>query len=210
MIRQTSIFACVLGLSFTAQADVLTGTNASVIEWGFAGTGPVTEGPALLYPSTITITGGTGPIADVNVTLLQGLHTWADDMEIALVSPSGTVVELMNDAGGSNDIAGDLTFDDEATMEIGDLTGDGFEGFGTFRPSVYEVGMNNPLADGSMLSLFDGESANGNWSLYVFDDAAGDTGQFMDGWSIEITLVPAPASAGLLGLSGLALSRRRR
>ena len=203
--------AIVAGIAGTASADVIAGSNNAILEWGFAGTGAVTAGETTLFPSDIAIANGaTNIITDVNVTLKTGAHTWADDMEISLRSPSGTVVVLMQDAGGSDDIAGSLTFDDQAAGMIDDATGT-FTGSGTYQPSVYSTATTTaPAPTGVGLSAFNGENANGTWSLFVFDDAGGDTGAFSDGWNIELTVIPAPASAALLGLGGIAAIRRRR
>ena len=72
------------------------------------------------------------------------------------------------------------------------------------------VGSTAPAANAVGLAAFNGEDANGTWSLFVFDDAGADTGAFTDGWNIELTVIPAPASAVLLGLGGIAAIRRRR
>jgi subtilisin-like proprotein convertase family protein len=198
------------GIAGTASADVISETNSAVIEWGILGTGPVTSGEATLFPSDIGVAGAVGAITDVNVTLHGGAHTWADDMEIALRSPSGSVVILMQDAGGSDDIAGDITFDDQAAAPIDDATGT-FTGSGSYMVSVYDIGTSTaPAATGADLSAFNGEDANGTWSLFVFDDAGGDTGAFSGGWTLDIVTIPAPASAALLGLGGIAAIRRRR
>ena len=206
-------FAVILsaGVACTASADVISGTNSTILEWGFAGTGAVTAGETTLFPSGIVIANGaTNIVTDVNVTLNRGSHTWADDMEISLRSPSGTVVVLMQDAGGSDDIAGDLTFDDQAAGMIDDATGT-FTGSGTYQPSVYSTATTTaPAPTGVGLSAFNGENANGTWDLFVFDDAGADTGSFAGGWTLDLVVVPAPASAALLGLGGLAAIRRRR
>ena len=36
------------------------------------------------------------------------------------------------------------------------------------------------------LATFDGINPNGEWQLFVADDAGGDTGQLVEGWSITI------------------------
>ncbi|HED54817.1 MAG TPA: PEP-CTERM sorting domain-containing protein [Phycisphaerales bacterium] len=51
--------------------------------------------------------------------------------------------------------------------------------------------------------------AAGNWSIFITDNAGGDTGT-VETISLEFTAVPAPASLALLGLGGLAATRRRR
>ncbi|GAB5497389.1 MAG: hypothetical protein Phyf2KO_24690 [Phycisphaerales bacterium] len=202
------------GIAGTASADVISETNPAVIEWGTQGTGVVTDGPAILFPSNINVAGANGPISDVNITLNDGVHTWADDMEIVLVSPSGTAVMVMADAGGNDNFAGSVTFDDQAAGPIGDTgqgANDDLDFSGKFQTSVYGTTFSTtaPATSGTLLSLFNGEDANGTWSLYVYDDAGADTGSFQ-GWTLDIVTVPAPASAALLGLGGLAAARRRR
>src|SRR5215210_6212034 len=71
--------------------------------------GTVTNGPATPYPSPITVSGLSGTITDVNVTILDfttfpdvgGFH-WAEDTDLEVSSPAGTGVILMSDAGGDN------------------------------------------------------------------------------------------------------------
>ena len=200
----------VLALSTVASADNVTETNSAVLEWGTAGTGPVTSGAVLLYPSDITLAGVNGDITDVNVTLNGVSHTWSDDLEVALAF-NGTIVELWNDAGGSDDPNGDVTFDDQAAAPIDD--GSFAAGSGTFQVSAYSVGINNPAATGSTLADFNGQGANGTWSLYVWDDAAADTGSIAGGWTLNVVTsnIPEPTSAGLLacGLAGLMIRRRK-
>ncbi|MCB9214175.1 MAG: proprotein convertase P-domain-containing protein [Alteromonas sp.] len=106
-------------------------------------------------------------------------HTWAADIEMVLVSPSGTRLALSTDNGDDDglDVAADLVFMDSSANEIG--TWDGgppaadyrAEGGGNTYPVAFGDG---PGAD--MNVVFDGEDINGNWTLEINDDAGGDVG----------------------------------
>lgn len=196
----------------SASADVISETNSASLDWGLSGSGnPITVGPTTLYPSEINVAGATGAIVDVNVSLNGGQIDDTEDLNIVVVSPAGTVVGLITGAGGADPVTGDIIFDDAAAGMIPDNNFPG--GSGTYQPSVHggvSGVVTNPLADGSVLSLFNGEDANGTWSLYVYDAFMGGTGAFSGGWTLDIVTVPAPASAALLTVGGLAAARRRR
>lgn len=205
--------AVVAGLAGAASADHTQYTNSSVLEWGTIGTSAVTSGPTTLFPSSINVS-DTNAVLDVYVVLHGGSHTWFSDLEITLESPNGTFLRLLDfsGTGNSDDIAGDLGFDDAAASQAPATTGSG-DPTGIWQVSDYSgtstLGAGLPN-DGSALSVFDGESAAGDWNLYVYDQFGGDTGSFQGGWSIFINTVPAPASAALLGLAGIAGVSRRR
>lgn len=212
-----NVFGIVMaaGVAATASADVISETNPAIIDWGFIGTSQVTQGAAQLYPSGIMVAGASGPITDVNITLHEGNHTWVADLEITLVSPAGTAVRVLDLTGVQNadTIDGDITFDDQAAELFPDDDTDGTIS-GTFQVSDFENEDFDPVnaaasSFGLDMSAFNGEDANGMWSLYINDENAADTGTF-DGWTLDIVTVPAPASAALLGLGGLAAARRRR
>jgi subtilisin-like proprotein convertase family protein len=110
-------------------------------------------------PFNLLVTGGPNSIADLNV-FLDLTHTFPGDLDITLTSPTGTVVELTSDNGGTtDDLFATVTFDDEAVASIVTITAPG----GVFQPE-------------GALSGFDGENANGTWTLNVVDDAGGDVG----------------------------------
>src|SRR5262249_56925522 len=72
-------------------------------------------------PSDITASGFTGVVTDVNVFVNGLSHATPDDLEMLLVSPSGQKTDLMNDAGGTADIAGlNISFNDQAAGKIPD------------------------------------------------------------------------------------------
>jgi len=150
-----------------------------------------TTGPANPYPSTITVTGLTGPIIKVTATLNDLTHTFPDDIDILLVGPDGiTNTILMSDAGGEADIASvTLTFDDLAANFLPD---DSQLVSGTFKPSNYQtppedfpVGAPPPSAIVG-LSNFNGMNPNGTWKLFIADDGEDDTG-FISSWALSIT-----------------------
>ena len=62
-------------------------------------------GPASVYPSTITVSGVTGTVHQVIVTLHNLSHPFPDDLDMLLVGPGGQRVILMSDAGGGHDPA---------------------------------------------------------------------------------------------------------
>jgi hypothetical protein len=41
--------------------------------------------------------------------------------------------------------------------------------------------------------------------LFIFDSAPGDQGSIIGGWSMNITTIPEPSAACLLGLAAVAL-----
>jgi subtilase family serine protease len=67
--------------------------------------------------STITVSGATGTIGDLNVNLTLH-HTYDADLVITLISPTGKSVTLASKNGGSRDNFVSTIFDDQATTLI--------------------------------------------------------------------------------------------
>lgn len=196
----------VAGLAAAANAQTFVNTTPILIPAGAPG---ATTGIASPYPSTINVSGISYVPTDVTIRLLNGRHTFADDLDIIVVSPNGTSY-LMSDVGGSGDIVSTLTFND-AGAALPD-SGTAPLGAGPWRPSNF-VAENLPAPApagpyGLSLLALAGTNPNGAWNLFINDDLGGDSGAFDGGW--EITFVPAPGSLALLGLAGLAAGRRRR
>src|SRR5207247_124341 len=120
-------------------------------------------------------------------------HTYPDDLDILLVGPGGQKVLLLSDVGGPRVNAVNnttLTLADDAAAAVPD---EGPMVGGTYKPSQAEDGdiFAAPAPGGpyaGTLSAFNGLSANGPWSLYVFDDTPGDQGSLAGGWSLTIEL----------------------
>jgi uncharacterized repeat protein (TIGR01451 family) len=149
------------------------------------------HGSASPYPSTISVTGLAGLVGKVAVSLKGVTHGFPDDIDILLVSPSGQKVVLMSDTGGGHSITNlNLAFDDSASAGLPDTAQ---IGSGTYKPTDFEPGDNFPPpapvgAVSAFLSALNGSNPNGNWSLYVVDDATGDSG-LISNWSLSITTI---------------------
>ncbi len=156
-----------------------------------AGAPVTTTGPANPYPSTIAVSGVAGQVVDVDVTLHDLSHEHPADLDILLVSPTGTRSILMSDHGNSTDISNaTLTFDDEAPTAL-PTASQLFTGI--FTPSNNGDGDVLPAPaptgpHGATLSAHDGSDPNGNWQLFVFDDAGNDVGS-LESWSLKLTIL---------------------
>ncbi len=129
--------------------------------------------------STVAVTDNK-IIQDVNVTITNITHTYNGDLDIFMIAPDATEVELSTDNGGSGENYINTVFDDSAATSISAGTS---PFTGTFKP------------EGSLAS-FNGKNATGTWTLEVTDDAGGDTGT-LNGWSITFTYPPQSCGTSL-------------
>jgi subtilisin-like proprotein convertase family protein len=149
------------------------------------------------YGTTITVSGSTRPVTDLNLTLAGFSHEYPDDVIVMLVGPRGQKAVVMADVGGSGTVTDlNLTLDDEAAAALPDETD---LVSGSFRPADYDTATAFPApADstgaGSALSVFDGTDPNGTWQLFVADDAGSDVGSISRGWSLQISTPDVPTA----------------
>jgi subtilisin-like proprotein convertase family protein len=154
---------------------ITTASNAPITIPAFGATGSGVSSP---YPVPIAVSGKTGAITDVNLTIPGLAHTWPGDLSMVLQSPSGTAVRIMSSNCGSADILNkDFTFDDAAATVIG--AGSCTAG-GTFKVTTNAPGSLPAPAPAApyaaALSAFNGESPNGQWKLFINDAASADGG----------------------------------
>jgi subtilisin-like proprotein convertase family protein len=173
----------------------LTAGSASAITSTFSNSSVITipdSGTATPYPSTINVSGFAGNVQKVTATLHNLHHTDLNDIAVLLVGPSGTNSLLMGRVGGSDD-AGiiTLTFDQSSPFA---LNPDNTAVSGTFRPSQESTKvepLDPPAPAGPTypadLDLFNGTPANGEWKLFIQDEAAVDEGLVGGGWSLDVT-----------------------
>jgi subtilisin-like proprotein convertase family protein len=171
-----------------------------------------TVGTANPYPSNITVSGLTGLTTNVTVTLNNLNHTFPDDLDVLLVSPTGQNLVVMSDAGGSVDVSNTmLTFDDAAAAAI---TDNGPLGSGSFKPSQFVAGDTFPApapapsANTTFAASFNGADPNGTWSLYIVDDTGVDQGVIGNGWSLSITTDAGPFPSSFSNASPIFINDR--
>ena len=126
--------------------------------------------------SNTIVSGVSGIITDINVQVNITM-TWNSDLDVFLVHPDGTRVELFTDVGGSSENFTNTVLDDQAATSI---TAGTAPFTGSFRP------------EGSLATL-NSKSANGTWRLELSDDAGGDEAT-LNNWTLII-------SAGEISLS---------
>jgi subtilisin-like proprotein convertase family protein len=179
-----------------------TFSNPAAMMIPASGTGAATGAPASPYPSTITVSGAPTTITKLTMRIKNFNHSFADDVDLLLVSPSGRKMIVMSDAGGSTVATNlNITLDDDAASVLPDGAG---LASGTFKPSNYPADQDlfpapapaspylspQPGGTDTLTSAFtgmDGGNPNGTWSLYVIDDAPMEIGNINGGW--EITLI---------------------
>lgn len=171
-----------------------SGALAQLTFNGGAGTIP-SSGASTPYPSNITVSGTTGTITSMTVTINGMNHTWTDDVDIVLVGPNAQNIILMSDCCGSGELINtNVTFDDAAATTVPAATTN--LSSGSYRPTINGVANNAapcpaPSALTTLAAAFNGASANGTWSLYVWDDTGGDSGNWAS-WSITINGIALP------------------
>ena len=153
-----------------------TGTTSGI----FTSTTPIAipENDAATIVGDQVVDDLDGEITDVNVQL-DIAHSWNEDLQVTLISPSGTRIELFNAVGGSSDNFVGTILDDQATTPIGQ----GSAPFtGAFVPS-------------QSLAVLNGENPNGTWQLEVTDTFAADGG-VVTAWTLDITTSGSTSGPG--------------
>jgi subtilisin-like proprotein convertase family protein len=175
--------------------------SVSLLGQTYSNTAPITindGGPANPFPSAINVTGATTSITTMTITINGLSHTWPDDVDMVVVSPSGVGFAFLSDVGSGTDV-------NNVTYTISDAAAAPFtntvNASGTYRPTDFFVDaygtipfpVQNPAPAGSatFASVFGGLNANGQWRLYILDDVFTDVGTVSGGWSINFA-VPVP------------------
>jgi len=126
---------------------------------------------------------GTACSATAGSTTVGLDHTFVNDLQIDLKSPTGTLVTVINRTdGGGNNFCQTL-LDDTSGTNIQTAATASAPFTGTWQPA-------NPL------STFGGEAITGTWELHATDFFTGDIGNIR-AWSVTVT--PAVCNAPLPG-----------
>ncbi len=176
-----------------------TGPSHPIPDNGYNGTTASMASATITFPVQGTIT-------NVQVLNLAVTHTWIGDLTIKLISPTLTVITMLNRPGstapddGTDNPAGDSS-NISASSPIGflDASPDSAETMGNTLAGTGIVCLNDgrcsyfPAADTAApgnLASFNGQEASGNWVLSIGDSAAIDTGTLV-GFCLDIQLASA-------------------
>ena len=173
------------------------------------------------YPSEIAVSGLTGNITNVSVTLNGMSHSWYGDLNVLLVAPGGQKIALMQRVGttspdsgvgcGSDFTSATVTFDTAAATDLSACPN--VSGTTTYLPTIgvrqtdsFAPAPVGPYSDD--LTTLNGAAAgqNGTWRLYLSDHAADDTGQIAGGWVLNFTTDAPTTTCASEGYTGTKLS----
>jgi subtilisin-like proprotein convertase family protein len=168
----------------------------------FTNSGAITipyVGPGSPYPSSIQVSGLTNGATDLSIgkvtaTLNGFSHSWPQDVEVALVSPAGLELMLMEHTGAFYGVSNLVLTFDSTPAAAQSLPEESALVSGTFLPTEYSPFDTLPNlapvpAGNTNLAVFNGADPNGLWSLYVYDDTQGNNGVITSGWSLSFTAV---------------------
>jgi subtilisin-like proprotein convertase family protein len=160
--------------------------------------------PATPYPSVQFVTGLVGQITKITVMVKGFNHADFNDVGILIQSPSGTVVELMRNVGGTNTPFDtrefNLVFDDAAVNSVVPPSATSFflpgDDLVTLPITIYRKPTQGPSGNYPLpapqvfpfqttLAAFIGELPNGCWSLWVCDFANLDSGYMLFGFEVD-------------------------
>jgi subtilisin-like proprotein convertase family protein len=139
---------------------------------------------ASLTTTSLTVP-AAGTLLDVDVAL-DITHPYDQDLNVYLVSPQGTRVELFTGVGGTGANFTGTTLDDEASRTIASA---GAPFSGSFKPE-------------GLLSALDGQRIAGTWKLEITDTHSGYAGT-LNSWSLTLRYAPVAPGVTVTPTSGL-------
>ncbi len=153
-----------------------------------------------LYSSNINVTGYTGVIFNLAITINGFSHSYPGDVSIVLESPTGQKLLIQDasfDAPASNktytisDAGAILMPASGAVNTNGSYRPTSHYGFNFFNAPGPGSTYSNPgpanSGSATFAAAFNNVSPNGIWKLWVRDFTSGDVGNIAGGWSMSFT-----------------------
>lgn len=207
----TSVVACLLIIAAKSSPAATT-----IVDYTVNDTIP-DNNPVGYADNRVIINSPISSITSVEVRLIVS-GGWNGDLYAHLSHSSGFSV-LLNRPGktgmdtiGSPSSGFNVTFSDDAFSDIHTMIPGSGLVTGFWQPDAREIDPDLVLDTDprtAYLSSFQGLNANGTWTLFVVDNAAGDEGTLL-GWGLTILGTPEPSRAMLLMLGSVGLLMRRR
>ncbi|MBK6776173.1 MAG: proprotein convertase P-domain-containing protein [Flavobacteriales bacterium] len=179
-VTSTSIPSCTTTLSPVVGNDADNVCHAAVVY-------PLLDAGVTNIPFCVSDPGtALGTDAFVQSVDLIISHTWNDDMDIQLINPNGTIVNLVNDRFGSGDNLGDPTLCPGGLFTL-------VAGGAALNNTATSNVVGNFAPEQPLSTLHDASNPNGAWILRVTDDTGSDLGQMR---FVRVNLVPCESPCG--------------
>jgi subtilisin-like proprotein convertase family protein len=137
---------------------------------------------------SLVVSGAGTSIAEVEL-YLEIRHTSCQDLDIVLISPTGSQAVVSTDGGGSfDDVFRGTLFDVDAPTPVTDV----------LFTNLVAVPLASPEGG---FDAFVGLNPNGSWQLRITDDNGTELGT-LDRWDLTVRTVPAPTVPPPSGFSG--------
>jgi hypothetical protein len=198
LLRSLALWGLLLSALLPAGAAAAETHSFLNTDGGFPSLDGGLSGPSTSFPSSIEVAGVPGIVTDVTLTSF-GL-TANQDLDMVLVGPNGAQVMLMSDACSSTSLHSTvLTFTDAGSIFIPQLSCSSLSK-ASVKPTNYEPESDNLASAGgpagpytNSLAAFDGISPNGNWRLFLLDDAPLERVGFeLAGFALNLEVEPPP------------------
>lgn len=169
-----------------ASFQIGTGSSTAAPTGGIGAT--IEDGTPVDVTFDVSVPAGS-TITDVTVDI-DITHSWVGDLEIDLISPGGTSIELLYDPCGNGNFDDlNITVSDGGASIVSAACGNPTTG--VFAPENLS---------GDVLGDFAGEDPNGTWTMRITDDAGGDEGNY-NGGALNVSFASGtPAVAGVVPL----------
>ena len=155
---------------------------------------------------TIPVSGISGLITDITVQFSIPAHTWVGDLTAALRGPGGQILNLdyfITNTGASGTGMINTKFGTSGVVKLntstapysGPIFAPDAQMTATANGPIGPTGFQTPAVAnfGGLVNLSNGTTANGNWTLAIYDGFGGDVGNLTN-WQVSITYV-APVFA---------------
>ena len=203
---QISMVMLILSSCYYLNAQTFTGSiintagNSLIPSTGTGGctVAPQTTGGTIFNNVVTGLSGNCVRLSSIQINLT---HTWDDDLDIFLRSPTGQILELVTDWGGSaNNFTNTIFCDTSCTV----ITSGAAPFTGIFKPE----GTLTATACGTTITpnvqaLNAFTATNGTWELVIKDDVGGDVGVML-AWSLNfenIADIESPVGTTILPMA---------
>jgi len=175
-LRKKSILFLFTILPFWSFSQTFNGTGGAIPD----------AGAETCFNVTVSGIGVINATTGLTTVCLNATHTFDGDLDIYLVAPDGSRVELSTDNGSSDDNYTNTCFTMSAATSI---TAGTAPFTGNYKP------------EGTFSTVNNGQNANGVWKICVTDDSSTDIGS-LGTWSITFGAITGGSGTTITGCTG--------